>query len=80
MFTTRSVAGIKSHAFFKGVDWTALAARAVPAPLAVRTEGPLDVSHFDAYFTAQPVHTGYDMLTPAALAAQVMLLVQYACV
>eukprot|EP01116_Phalansterium_solitarium_P015663 TRINITY_DN3480_c0_g1_i1.p1 TRINITY_DN3480_c0_g1~~TRINITY_DN3480_c0_g1_i1.p1 ORF type:complete len:515 (-),score=169.84 TRINITY_DN3480_c0_g1_i1:617-2161(-) len=44
---------IKSHPFFKGINWKKLAAREVPPPFKPKVTGPLDVSNFDADYTSQ---------------------------
>lgn len=51
--TTRLACGpdaikdLKSHAFFAGIDWTAIYWKTAPAPYTPRIRNPLDVSNFD---------------------------------
>lgn len=40
---------IKSHRFFRDVDWEALLAKKIPAPWKPKLSNPLDTSHFDEY-------------------------------
>jgi len=42
-------AEIKSHRFFKGIDWEALEQRKLPAPRRPRLLNPLDTSNFDNF-------------------------------
>ncbi|BES89743.1 Protein kinase C terminal domain [Nesidiocoris tenuis] len=42
---------LKRHAFFKGLNWTDLAGKAVPAPFVPKISGELDVSNFSEEFT-----------------------------
>lgn len=49
------VAALKAHIFFAGLDWSALARRAVPAPIQLDISGPTDYRHFDAELTALPL-------------------------
>eukprot|EP01121_Diplochlamys_sp_Union-15-3_P002120 TRINITY_DN1183_c0_g2_i1.p1 TRINITY_DN1183_c0_g2~~TRINITY_DN1183_c0_g2_i1.p1 ORF type:complete len:412 (-),score=44.68 TRINITY_DN1183_c0_g2_i1:141-1376(-) len=47
-----NVLQLKSHPFFKGVDWAKYSARAVPPPFCpVTKDGILDTSNFDLEFT-----------------------------
>ena len=52
---TNGVAALKAHVFFAGLDWSALARRAVPAPIKLDISGPTDYRHFDAELTALPL-------------------------
>ena len=54
-FTVGGVAGLKQHGLFKGLDWHALAAKAVPAPMRVEVVSDTDVTNFDAEFTSLPL-------------------------
>jgi cGMP-dependent protein kinase len=40
---------IMEHAFFAGLDWTQLQAKALPAPYQPSIRDPMDVSNFDSY-------------------------------
>jgi serine/threonine protein kinase len=46
---------IKSHPFFRNVDWQAMLEKRVPVPYVPRFKGKLDVSHFDDEFTNEPI-------------------------
>ena len=39
---------VKSHAYFTGIDWSALERREVPPPWKPVIQGPLDVSNFSS--------------------------------
>jgi serine/threonine protein kinase len=46
---------VKSHAYFKNVDWQAMLEKKVPVPYTPKFKGKLDVSHFDEEFTNEPI-------------------------
>ncbi|ORX52988.1 hypothetical protein BCR36DRAFT_582390 [Piromyces finnis] len=46
---------IKSHPYFKNVDWQAMLEKRVPVPYVPKFKGKLDVSHFDEEFTNEPI-------------------------
>ena len=46
-------AEVKAHRWFARVDWAALAARRLPAPIVPALRGPLDTSNFDAFDDAE---------------------------
>ncbi|KAK1335508.1 hypothetical protein QTO34_003294 [Cnephaeus nilssonii] len=49
---------VKSHRFFQGLDWAALAARKIPAPFRPQIRSELDVSNFAEEFTRlEPVYS-----------------------
>ncbi|XP_015424465.1 PREDICTED: ribosomal protein S6 kinase alpha-4 [Myotis davidii] len=49
---------VKSHRFFQGLDWAALAARKIPAPFQPQIRSELDVSNFAEEFTRlEPVYS-----------------------
>lgn len=43
------VKDIKTHAYFKGIDWEALYECKVPSPYVPKTSGEGDDSNFDRY-------------------------------
>ncbi|KAI8820721.1 kinase-like domain-containing protein [Fimicolochytrium jonesii] len=51
------VAGVKRHAFFRGIDWERLARLEVEPPIVPRLEGEEDTRCFDRVFTAMPVES-----------------------
>lgn len=46
---------IKSHAFFKSIDWEALAAKQVTPPYRPKIDSDRDLENFDPTFTNEPV-------------------------
>ncbi|CAO2584481.1 Ribosomal protein S6 kinase alpha-4 [Lemmus lemmus] len=49
---------VKSHPFFQGLDWAALAARKIPAPFRPQIRSELDVGNFAEEFTRlEPVYS-----------------------
>ncbi|XP_029422197.1 ribosomal protein S6 kinase alpha-4 isoform X2 [Nannospalax galili] len=49
---------VKSHLFFQGLDWAALAARKIPAPFRPQIRSELDVGNFAEEFTRlEPVYS-----------------------
>jgi len=50
-----SGAELRGHPFFKGLNWMALAARAVPSPVLIEVSGATDYRHFDPEFTSMPL-------------------------
>ncbi|XP_029328656.1 ribosomal protein S6 kinase alpha-4 isoform X2 [Mus caroli] len=49
---------VKSHPFFQGLDWVALAARKIPAPFRPQIRSELDVGNFAEEFTRlEPVYS-----------------------
>lgn len=49
---------VKSHLFFQGLDWVALAARKIPAPFRPQIRSELDVGNFAEEFTRlEPVYS-----------------------
>jgi len=46
---------VKSHPYFKNVDWQAMLEKKVPVPYVPKFKGKLDVSHFDEEFTNEPI-------------------------
>ena len=50
---------VKEHAFFSGIDWTALKQLKLPVPFVPKVKNPEDVSNFDEIFTNEDV-----LLTP----------------
>lgn len=59
---------LKAHAWFRGVDWTALHERRVEPPFVPPLRHALDVQNFAAEFTSEPPTDSY--VPPAALLAQ----------
>lgn len=47
----RDAAELKEHAFFKSIDWTALAARQIPPPFKPYVDSDESVANFDPEFT-----------------------------
>lgn len=45
---------LKSHPFFRKINWTMLEQRKIPAPFVPRIENELDTSNFSEEFTKQP--------------------------
>lgn len=43
---------VKAHPFFRGIDWTSLAAGKIPSPWIPTVAGSLDTSLFDTEFTS----------------------------
>ncbi|KAG8522676.1 Ribosomal protein S6 kinase alpha-4, partial [Galemys pyrenaicus] len=49
---------VKSHPFFQGLDWAALAARKIPAPFRPQIRSELDVGNFAEEFTRlEPIYS-----------------------
>jgi len=46
---------VKSHPYFRNVDWQAMLEKRVPVPYVPKFKGKLDVSHFDEEFTNEPI-------------------------
>ncbi len=40
---------IRAHPWFEGLDWAALEARSVPAPITPELSSPVDASNFDDF-------------------------------
>ncbi|KAG0261348.1 hypothetical protein DFQ27_003052 [Actinomortierella ambigua] len=65
--TAQSVAGIKAHPFFKGIDFAKLTTRNVTPPFRppIGALGDLDVSNFDVQFTDQKATLGMGTISGA---------------
>ena len=54
-------ADIKTHKFFRNIDWAALATRSLKPPIAIKVKDPLKAENFDPEFTSdKPVNTPQD--------------------
>jgi ribosomal protein S6 kinase beta len=61
MFEVRGVSQVKSHPFFKEINWASLQQRNFVSPLQVHVENELDTSNFDEYFTNQPLNMNWEL-------------------
>eukprot|EP01013_Petalomonas_cantuscygni_P040754 TRINITY_DN728_c0_g1_i1.p1 TRINITY_DN728_c0_g1~~TRINITY_DN728_c0_g1_i1.p1 ORF type:complete len:607 (-),score=90.06 TRINITY_DN728_c0_g1_i1:39-1859(-) len=52
---TKGAAGVKAHAFFRGVDWQAVLERRVPPPVVPAVSGGGDLSAVSPEFTRKPI-------------------------
>ena len=70
MFAARGPAALRAHAFFRGLDWGALAERRTPPPLGLALGGPADTRHFAPRWTAMPLDLEYGPPSAALAAAE----------
>ncbi|KAJ3361552.1 Serine/threonine kinase [Allomyces arbusculus] len=68
--TAADAEDIKRHAFFRGVDWDALARKQIAPPFVPRLTSATDTSNFDTEFTREPpqltpIHTVLDEVEQA---------------
>lgn len=52
---------VKKHPWFTGLDWAALAARALPAPHVPVVHGADDASNFDDYSDLEPLQHDFKL-------------------
>ncbi|XP_063684266.1 protein kinase C-like 1B isoform X4 [Bolinopsis microptera] len=51
--SSKAESQVKSHAFFKSIDWNALEAKQIPPPFRPRVRGSRDFDNFDSMFIAE---------------------------
>lgn len=59
-YSERDSLEIKSHPFFKKIDWELLRQKKLVSPLKLKVSGPLDLRHFDKCFTNEHIKETFD--------------------